>query len=434
MNKHPLKQLINARREGKSIGIYSICSANDYVIMAGMERARRRGDPVLVEATANQVNQYGGYTGMTPKAFRAFVEGLAEKMSFPLEQLIFGGDHLGPLTWKKENEAEAMAKAEELVRGYVEAGFTKIHIDTSMRLADDDGRLRLNPAVVAQRGARLARVAEDAFEKLVERSPLAVHPVYVVGSEVPVPGGAAEEEGIRVTSPEDFEETVALFREAFSSAGVGEAFEHVIAVVVQPGVEFGNDTIHDYDREAARELCGALKGHPELVLEGHSTDYQTRLALKQMVEDGIAVLKVGPALTYSLREGLFLLALIEKELFAASPEKQSYFTEILDAVMLEYPDYWKPYYHGNPDEIRRARKYGLSDRSRYYLAHPRVRGAQERLMENLRGADLPLSLISQYLPAQYERIREGVLDKKGDAILMDRVGCLIDDYLYATEG
>lgn len=432
MSHHPLRQLINLRKTGTRAGIGSICSANQFVIAAAMKQIQPTQHFLLVEATANQVNQFGGYTNMKPADFVEFIKGIAHETGFPEERILLGGDHLGPLTWKNEPEALAMEKAEALIQLYVEAGFTKIHIDTSMHLKDDDTTKMLDPAVVARRGARLAVVAEKAYINLKNKAVNAMHPVYVIGSEVPVPGGVTEDEGLQVTKPEDFIHTVELFKEAFNHAGIGEAFEYVIAVVVQPGVEFGNDSIHGYNREAAKKLCECLISYPDLVFEGHSTDYQTRSALKEMVEDGIVILKVGPALTFAFREALFMLAMIEKELYALSPEKQSYFMEILDSVMLEKPDAWKPYYHGDEFAVRLSRRYGLSDRARYYLTHPRVVSAITQLLSNLDNKTIPIQLISQYLPIQYEKVRSEHLGTTARELLLDRIGSVIDDYLYAT--
>ena len=219
--EHPLKEIVRMQKQGIPKGIYSACTANDYVIEACMERALMDNEYVLIEATANQVNQFGGYTGMSPSDFKEFVNAIAKKTGFPENKIILGGDHLGPLTWKDEKAIEAMEKAEELISQFVLSGFTKIHIDTSMHLADDDLSKPLNTEIIAQRGARLAKVAEDTFKKLVEKVPNAIPPVYVVGSEVPVPGGSQhEEEGISVTKAEDFEETVEAFKRHFGIWGL----------------------------------------------------------------------------------------------------------------------------------------------------------------------------------------------------------------------
>ena len=435
MSNHPLKSIIEAQKKGIPLGIYSACSANELVIEAVMERALKDNDYVLIEATANQVNQYGGYTGMKPEDFKNFVLSLAKKVNFPKDKIILGGDHLGPLTWKNLSAEKAMAQSVELIRQFVLAGFTKIHLDTSMHLGDDNLKEKLDTAVIAERGAVLCQIAEKAFAELKLLNPSAPQPVYVVGSEVPIPGGNQdEEEGIQVTRVTDFIETVEVFKNAFYKSSLQNAWESVIAVVVQPGVEFGDDTIHEYNREAAKELVNALKEYPNLVFEGHSTDYQTSRALKEMVEDGIAILKVGPGLTFALREGLFALNYIENELFKFSPEiNLSNFISVLDATMAKNPENWIKHYHGSGSSIRFARKYSLSDRCRYYLPTNEVRKAIELMMKNLKSVQIPLTLISEYMPIQYTKIRNGLLKNDPESLVKDRVINCIDKYLYGAK-
>jgi len=430
---HPMKEIVRKQKTGTPAGIYSACSANDLVLEAVMERAKADNDVVLIEATANQVNQYGGYTGMLPADFKNFVYKLADKVGFPKDRIILGGDHLGPLTWKNEPAQSAMEKAKELIRQFVLAGFTKIHIDTSMHLGDDNANEKLDTKVIAERGAILAEVAEQAFKELKASRPDAVHPVYVVGSEVPIPGGSQdEEEGLQVTRVADFEETVQVFKDAFAKRNLESAWDNVVAVVVQPGVEFGDESIHEYDREAAKDLCNALKKYPNLVFEGHSTDYQTKYALREMVRDGIAILKVGPALTFALREALFSLAYIENELITEDTgRKPSRFIEVLEEAMVKNPDNWKKHYHGNEHKLKLARKYSMSDRCRYYLPLPEVQEAIDRLFDNLRSVNIPLTLISQYMPVQYTKVREGKLSTDPASLAKDRVVNCIDEYLFA---
>ena len=432
VKKHPLQLLVQEQKAGSPKGIYSICSANEYVIKACMSRADG-AESVLIEATANQVNQFGGYTGMTPADFKQFVLGIAEEIGFNESRIILGGDHLGPLTWSDEPAESAMKKAEALIEAFVAAGFTKIHIDTSMHLGDDNKNEKLDTAVIAERGARLCRVAEDTFYKVREKNPDAAAPVYVVGSEVPIPGGSQEEdEGLTVTSPEDMRATVRTFNEAFLNRDLAAAWERVIAVVVQPGVEFGDDSIHEYDSAAAAELVAALNDFPNMVFEGHSTDYQTKGALREMVRDGIAILKVGPALTFALREGLFSLALIEKAMFdGVAGVTMSDFIETMEDVMLQNPGNWKKHYHGDQARLKFARKYSFSDRCRYYIPDERVQRSVKLLMDNLKSKPIPLTVLSQYMPMAYTKVREGGLSNCPEALLMERVGNCADEYLYS---
>ncbi len=430
VNVHPLKNIIKSQKGGLPEGIVSICSANRYVIEAAMENALTDGRHILIEATANQVNQYGGYTGMKPSDFHSFIHTIADKINFPSQKIILGGDHLGPLVWKNEKSDSAMQKSRQLIREYVMAGFTKIHLDTSMKLADDNREGRPDSGIIALRGAILAEEAENAFKDLKRINSDVLPPVYVIGSEVPVPGGSGEADGeVKVTTVDDFKETVGLFKEAFFKRGLENAWDNVIAVVVQPGVEFGDKSICEYKREKAADLCAALKEYPNLVFEGHSTDYQTAEALKQMMEDGIAILKVGPALTFALREALFMLNLIENELFSNKPDVLlSDFINALDKAMLDNPEHWKKHYQGNVHESWLARKYSLYDRCRYYLNVREVKQSIELLISNLRSTVIPLSLISQYLPVQYDKIRRGILANEPEALIKDKIVNILDNY------
>lgn len=434
ITQHPLKDIVKKQKMGIPIGIYSVCSANEYVIEAAMERALQEGEELLIEATANQVNQYGGYTGMKPADFRGFVYSIAKKTGLPIEKIILGGDHLGPLTWKHEESKVAMNKAEELIKQYILAGFSKIHIDTSMHLGGDNIDEKLDVRVIAERGARLCFVAEQAYEELKRKEPGAVWPVYVIGSEVPIPGGSQEkDEDVFVTKKADFEETVNCFKRSFTKYGLSSTWENVIAVVVQPGVEFGDETINEYDRSSAKELCESLKKYENLVFEGHSTDYQTAKAMKMMVEDGIAILKVGPGLTFALREALFALSAIEEQLLKGlNGYSPSSFIQVVEKVMLENPKNWINHYHGDERKKRLSRSYSYSDRVRYYLPLPEVKLALEKMIENLKSIGIPLNMLSQFMPVQYEKIRKGQLKNDPVSMIKDRIINTIDNYYFAT--
>lgn len=426
--------LVRLQKSGHPVGIYSACTASRFVLKAVMQRAKAAGQPALIEATANQVDQNGGYTGMTPDMFVKYVRDIADEMNFPMEHVILGGDHLGPLTCMNQPEAEAMLFSEELVRQYVSAGFTKIHLDTSMQLADDDKSVRLDDATIARRGARLCVVAETAYAARLREHPGAAMPVYIIGSEVPIPGGAQEhEEGISVTSPADCKKTLAAFEEAYLASGLGNAWKRVIGLVVQPGVEFGDSDVFVYDRKKALNLTKSLKSWPQGVFEGHSTDYQPKEALRAMVEDGIAILKVGPALTFALREALFSLEMMEKELYFGKSCRLSNLQEVFEQVMLDQPNNWKKHYHGNALELHFARKYSFSDRARYYLPDPMVEESIGVLIKNINDAKIPMTLLSQYMPLQYQAVRSGRSKLAAEDLIIDRIGNYIDDYLYAVD-
>lgn len=430
--KDYFKELTIRSKRGEAAAICSVCSSNRYVLEAAMEEGIRTGKPVLIEATANQINQFGGYTGMKPADYRDFVYAIADRNGFDRDRLILGGDHLGPLTWQNEPEESAMAKSVELVRLFVLAGFKKIHLDTSMRLADDPKDQPLSDETVARRGAVLYKACEEAYQELLAKNPAEVRPAYIIGSEVPIPGGAQEaEDSISVTKPEAVEKTLCAYKEQFARYGLEDAFENVIGIVVQPGVEFGDEDIFHYNRENAAALTKYMQKYPEIVLEGHSTDYQSPEGLRRMVEDGIAILKVGPALTFSFREGLFALSMMEKELVPT--EKRANFMETLEAVMLRNPGNWQKHYHGTEEQLRLKRAYSFSDRCRYYFAQPEIREAIEKLFSNLRNVRIPLSMLRQYMPQQYVKVRDGVLSMDPKDLAEDCVVHLVEDYNYATK-
>ncbi len=405
-----------------SRGITSVCSAHPYVIEATLRQGKHLPwrIPLLIESTCNQVNQFGGYTGMQPRDFVRWVRNLAQRVGLPQERLILGGDHLGPLPWAHEPPERAMAKAQDLVRAYVAAGYTKIHLDCSMPLGREDA---LPVERIAERTAMLARVAEETAGENAR------HLRYIIGSEVPTAGGArAHETHIHVTSPDAAAETLEATRRAFREQGLDAAWERVVALVVQPGVEFGVDFVHEYDPWAARSLARFIERHPGLVYEAHSTDYQLPEALRALVDDHFAILKVGPALTFAFREALFALDHI-----AAALGIDTHLRDTLEHVMLERPEHWRTHYHGSEEEQRLARAYSFSDRIRYYWADPTVQEAVERVLRALEErSPLPLPLLSQYLPTLYPRVRRGQVANRPRSLLLAHIGEVLDTYAWAT--
>jgi D-tagatose-1,6-bisphosphate aldolase subunit GatZ/KbaZ len=405
-------------------GIYSICSAHPWVLGAAMKQALDDGTPLLIESTSNQVDQFGGYTGMKPADFVRFVYLIADRVGFSRGSLILGGDHLGPNAWRTLGAEEAMQRAEALIDAYVSAGFSKVHLDTSMSCGGDPPRL--SDSVVAQRAARLCAIAEAA----ALREGNATKPVYVIGTEVPVPGGASEElTTVEVTRWDAALDTVAVHRDAWREHGLDAAWERVIALVVQPGVEFDHTKVIDYKPELAVELSEALTQIPGMVFEAHSTDYQKPEALKQLVCDGFGILKVGPGVTFALREALFALADIENELVA--PHRRSALRDVVESVMLAKPAHWEKYYHGNEDEKRLLRTYSYSDRVRYYWADPVIENAAQKLIDNLTAIAIPENLLSRYLPTQYWQWRRGEIDGSPMSIIQGKVLEVIGTYSVA---
>jgi D-tagatose-1,6-bisphosphate aldolase subunit GatZ/KbaZ len=409
-----------ANRGGHDLtGVTSVCSAHPMVVEAAMRQSVADGAAVLIEATCNQVNHQGGYTGLTPAAFRDEVYRIADQVGFPRRQVVLGGDHLGPNPWRHLPAEAALAEAEAMVAAYVAAGYEKIHLDTSMGCQGEPGHLP--DGVTAGRAARLAVVAQAAA------AGAGTAPRYVIGTEVPVPGGSMREiERLEVTRPEAVTATLQAHREAFAEVGAEAAFEAVIAVVAQPGVEFDDRSVVVYQPERAAALSGVLARMPGLVFEAHSTDYQPPESLARLVADGFAILKVGPGLTFALREALYALDQIATALSPAWSENS--LMAAMETEMLAHPGYWQPYYRGSPDDQRVLRHFSYSDRIRYYWASPGPRAAVRRLLDHLSGTRIPEPLISQFLPTLYPRVSSGALGPTPKELALSAVGDVLRVY------
>jgi D-tagatose-1,6-bisphosphate aldolase subunit GatZ/KbaZ len=431
LNKDPIDKIVKNRNLEKPPGIFSICSANPYVLRASMQTAKKNNLPLLIESTCNQVNQFGGYMNLKPSGYVRYIETIARETDFPMDQILLGGDHLGPSVWKNEPAASAMQKSIELVRAYIRGGFRKIHLDTSMPCLDDPSPLPKE--IIAEREAQLCKVA-------VEENRMAGNEIsnltFVVGTEVPPPGGSfKDKDKVNVSSVKETEENISSIKKAFEKNDLEAAWERVRAFVVQPGVEFSDSHIHAYDREKARDLSRLLEKYENLIYEAHSTDYQTRSSLQQMVADHFAILKVGPALTFALREALFSLEEIEKEIFHGKTFAFSNLKAVLDNAMISNPQFWKKYYSDDSQVQFIQRRYSLLDRSRYYLNTPDVDKAIRVLISNLSEKEIPLSLVSQYFPDQVEKIREGYIESNPLGLINGRVEDIINRYVVAcSEG
>ena len=411
-----LTALAPAHRQGKAFGIPSVCSAHPVVLRAAIRRAALHNSPVLIEATCNQVNHLGGYTGLDPAAFAALVQRIAAEEALPDGLLILGGDHLGPNPWRHLPAEQAMVQARAMICAYAAAGFGKLHLDASMGCAGEAEAL--DDTLTATRAASLAAVAEEAA-RVAGHPP----PVYIIGTEVPAPGGADHVlSQVPPTSPTAARQTLAVHREIFAKAGLEAAFARVIGLVVQPGVEFGNANVIGYDPPQAQSLAAVLRETP-FVFEAHSTDYQGTDALRALVIDGFSILKVGPELTFALREALYGLDLVASDMLSAYGHRP--LKAAMETVMLAHPADWQRHYPGAADAQAVLRHYSYSDRIRYYWNRPEAMQATARLMQALQGQTLPVTLLRQHLPA-LTRFADTPLDP--EALLIAAVDAVLNTY------
>jgi D-tagatose-1,6-bisphosphate aldolase subunit GatZ/KbaZ len=414
---------------GRRGGLYAVCSARREVLEAAIALARDHGRPLLVEATANQVNQFGGYTGMTPSEFVSFLRSSADALGFARKNLLLGADHLGPYAWRSEPAAAAMVKAAELARQCVHAGFIKIHLDTGFGCSDDPAP-SLPPDVAAERAVTLCRASEAAAAHRPRGTP---RPLYVIGTEIPLPGGALEDpERIDVTRAEDVAGFVALAESRFRKAGLEGAWERMLAVIVQPGVEFGNASVARYDPAKARPLSAVHQDLPGIMTyEIHSTDYQAPDSLARMVADHFTLLKVGPCLTNAFREAVFTIEEIEAERLKSRRDAvPSDLRRVMEQLMLQHPVHWRSHYRGTEEECRRMRLSSRLDRIRYYWGYPEAQAALDRLHRNL-APSVPADLVERYFADQISIPSSGEPALNPAEIIRRRIQKALQPYLSA---
>lgn len=411
-------------RAGEPVALVSVCSAQPDVLRASLLLARERNRPILIEATSNQVNQFGGYTGMTPRDFIDYVTGLATELDVDPALLAFGGDHLGPQVWRAQDAATAMGHARDLMRAYVEAGFTKIHLDCSEGCAGEPAQV--DDETSAARAADLAAVCEA-------HAPDPSRLCYVVGTEVPPPGGArADEIGhvITPTAPDRARHTIACHHTAFAAAGLQSAWQRVVGLVVQPGLEFAPMHVDRFDMDQPDLLSAALSEVPSIAFEAHSTDYQTDATFPELARRHFAVLKVGPALTFAYRQALY--ALDEMSKWQAPTRSGRDLMAAMEALMLAKDGNWRKHYEGNEDALRLQRHFGYADRIRYYWPEETAQAAVADLFAVLKDP-VPEPLLRQYFASDVIARANQLKDAAGSwarALVWAEIQMMLEPYLF----
>jgi len=410
--------IVARNRRGEAVAIPSVCSAHEGVLEASLRLAERLDRRLVVEATSNQVNQFGGYTGLRPRDFVELVRRAARKTGTDFDRVALGGDHLGTQVWREERADVALAFAADMVADYVGAGFHKIHLDCSEGCKGEPAQLP--DATTADRSAALARRCMEAGEE----SSL----IFVVGTEVPPPGGARadESEDIPATTPQRALATLEAHREAFHQHGIEDEVARIAGLVVQPGVEFSPTQVHHLPLERDPGIIDVLDRWPGVCLEAHSTDYQHNEAFPRLAEIGFAFQKVGPALTFAWREAIYRLDLLRVVAGWGEPVV----VPAMEALMLEDPRYWQAHYHGCDEDLRVQRHFGLADRIRYYWPNARAAAAVDAVLEDMRARRLPDMLVRQVFPQAIIEASEQIPLPVPDALVAASVEVALKPYFF----
>jgi len=367
-----LETIIYNKLEGASAFV-CICSSHQSIVEAAIRKiSRDRLSNVIIEATGNQVNQFGGYSGLTPFEYKQSINSIAESFGMSRDCIFLGGDHLGPLPWKMEPANSAMRKARTLVRDFAAAGFQKLHIDTSVACADDIGGI--SQEEIIRRAVDLIEVAESAF--------VDTPPSYIIGTEVPKAGGVKSEKIRAPTNPKLIHKNYIAHVAALREKGLNRAANSILAAVAYTGVEFSTNTLIRSEQFSQRHSFFDDYGYG---LEAHSTDYQSEQTLNKLVKSGYKFLKVGPELTFVLRSVLFTLETLERTVVPI--HLRSNLEKTLRSVMKTNPAYWHA--HHSRDSDMEMVLYSMLDRSRYYWNDERVQKALKVLRRNINMYDIP---------------------------------------------
>ena len=425
MRNSLLIDIIEANRGGERKGIYAVESRNSTVQEAYLRQALADGSPALFEICASMLDSHGQSGRMLPDDFIANVKQIAVKTSFPRDRLFFGVNDLSPSLWQDESIESALKKTSAFISDLVSLGINKLGIHAGIPLKGDPADQLLSQEVITAREAALYQAAECAAAALPDEE----KPLYVIDVN---PGQGMTEDQTNMIHKEDVENAVDRFAKTVAAAGLPEMKKRFLAARIFLGAGYDSEKVIQFGSSLLKELGGCVYGDKPVVLEVTRTDFQPQTVLDQLVENHFAFLSVGPELTYTMREVLFSMAMMENETMIGKPGVYlSNFIIELDRAMQSDPRHWQKYYTGNGFEQLVARKYSLYDRSRFYWEDKEVCKTKKRLFDNLIEYPVPLNVMRQFMPHQYERVAAGELENKPDALVMDAVRHVLRRYSYA---
>ena len=417
-----LIDIMEANCRGERKGIYAVGSHNSTILEVCFQQALVDGSPVLLEISANMLVLPGQSGKTSPADFINRIKHIAAEAEFPQDRLFFGVNDLSPSLWQDESDESALNKTCELISDIVDLGINKMGIHAGELLKGDPVGETLAQEIIIARETVLYQAAERAAVKL----PGEKKPLYVIGVH---PRQGTKEDQMNIVRKEDVEIAVDQFAQTAEAAGLPEIKERLLAVRIFLGNGYDSESVIPFDSSLLKELGGCVCGDRSVVLEALQTDFQSQTVLNQLVGNHFAFLSVGLELTYTMREALFSLALMENETMIGKPGVYlSNFIIELDRAMQSAPHHWQEYYTGNGFEQLVARKYSFYDRSRFFLENKDVRKMRKRLYDNLTANPVPLTVLRQFMPRQYERVTAGELENKPKALVMDAIRYALHRY------
>ena len=419
-----LINIMKANCRGERKGIYAVESYNSTVMEAYFRQALVDGSPVLLEISANMLGLPGQSGKISPAEFIEKVKHAAVEAKFPRDRIFLGVNDLGPSLWKDESDEYALKKACVFISDLVGLGFNKLGIHAGEPIKGNPVDEPLAQEIIIGRETALYQAAEGAAADLPEEE----KPLYVINAYPRQEAGRVENQR-RVVSRKDVEDAVDWYAQIAAAAGLPKMKKRLLAVRIFLGPGYDSENVIPFDSSLLKEMGGCEYGEYTVVLEAQQTDYQSQTVLNQLLDNHFAFLRVGLELTYSMREALFSLAMMENETMVGKPGVylSNYIIE-LDRAMQAVPHHWQKYYTGNGFEQLVARKYSFYDRSRFFLEDKEVRKMKKRLYDNLTAHPVPLTVLRQFMPHQFERVAAGVLENKPKALVMDAVRRVLRRY------
>ena len=343
----------------KNISLPSFCTSNDDVILSIINFCKKNNLPVLIESTSNQVNQFGGYSKLKPSNFKKKVEKLAKKISFPKKNIIFGGDHLGPLPWKNLDYKIAMDRGEKLVSLYFKSKFKKLHIDTTMKLKNDKV---FNKQIIKARSEKILSNLNHKYSNKL---------IFILGSEVPPAGGERIIRNFNKKKIFEIKSEILLYKKIFQNLNL----KNKLYLVVDTGMSFNDTKVF----KSKTNILNYLKKISDLMnvkYEAHSTDYQNLKELKKLAKCNFKFLKVGPELTFNYTKAILKMGKIEKRYF----KNHSDIKKVILKVLKQNKKHWIDYYNlCSMDRVLTGR----FDRLRYYWNELNLKKAKNKLLKNI---------------------------------------------------
>jgi len=417
-----LIDIMGTNRRGERKGIYAVTSRNSTVQEVYLQQALADGSPALFEISVDMTGSPGKNGKILPYDFIAKVKQIVVKVGFPPDRLFFGINGLNPSLWQGESVEHTLKKTGAFISDLVGLGFNILGIHAGISLKGDPVDQLLPQKVIIAREAALYQAAERAAAAVPDEK----KPLYVIDIH---PGQGMTEYQKKVVRKEDVEIAVDRFSQTAAAAGLPEIKERLLAVRISLGPGYNGEKVIPFDSSLLKELGGCTYNSKGMMLEALQTDFQSRDMLDRLVNNHFALLSVGPELTYTLREALFSLAMMENETMIGKPGVYlSNFIIELDRAMQSAPQHWQKYYTGNGFEQLIARKYSLYDRSRFFWEDKNVRKMKKRLYDNMVKYPVPLTVLRQFMPRQYERVTAGKIENKPDALVMDAVRCALRRY------